>query len=1625
MRIHRALVVGLAIWCSNAAAEERKSVVPAVTAWQVADPIVCPAAIAFVDPLHGAIAGSDGLAWTDDGGLSWQRADLSALGVTRADHPVFVRRGLGFAVGGRAKDDVLLRTVDDGRSWAQAVLPDTHATGSIWFFDDQHGWLLASRPGGEPVLLETVDAGRTWTALASAPELTIPADRWAPLWFDGEGTCGWLGLCRTRDGGKTWQAAKLPEGASLAREQVLTGDHALVLARRDRRWAMLVTRDGGGSWRESALPTTGDGDVFTFAMAPDNETGWLIGGDGRRLTVPNGWSQWSQPLVMKTSDGGATWERQKVPVRTPLTDVKALSATEAYISTFGGHALPEFVPGSLLHTTDGGDTWREVQPGISSLRGLCFLDARHGWAIGGQGGSQYESPRALYVLNPDARLVRGKPCTGPIPIRVTLPVSAACFTVAINDAQGHRVRNLCGGVPVEACAVDTNNAHRVVEVAWDGRDDEGKLVAPGSYSVLGLAHGGLQAIYEMSFYNPGTPPWPLPDGSGAWLSDHAAPKQVCAASDGMVIAAPFSEGGSGIIAIGPDGRKRWGVGGFTGADPIAADDRYLYGAAATLVRGPQGHHTVQALVRRDLANGNYAPFVLDGRERPTALALTEVLGVPNPGAVTAMAVCSNRLAISLAPPARALPVARNMDLWVMAWLNGAKPRQAWTLDVDDIRFTQSETPQGGHQTELVGPVQENGDFESGQPDCGGYLVKELKVLTASPERPAASGHKFLAMTIDPQPNVPGHRIIKWLGAPDLAKGASFIMTAKVRAKEADGIESASVAVLFKDNDHPELCKQYDSDRVRIGTNGWTEVKLAFTLPTPKPGPDDLQTPLVLVDAQTGVKQKTIGTAPPFHSLAFGRDGTLYGASSNRVMAIDVVTGETRTIATPGLGKPAALTTDAEGNLVVADAGPDSQVKAYDADGKIVYTSGRKGGRPIRGPFDPQAMTHMSSVAVDRHGLIWVTENWDYPRRVSVWGRDGRLVRDYIGNANYAGVGCYLHDQDPTLAYCGPIEMQLDRARRTWKVTQVLWVPDPAAGESFAIPTGDFNCPQRFTSSASGQAHEYLFAHPGQVLVVFMRRADGWQPVAAIGKKSLMLPASRQAGEPDLARSVFWNDANKDGVVQSAECMPADEPLATSCGWGGRMAPDLTIYADGLVAYRPVGFDPDGAPRYGLDGLRTVGVKNAGDLVSVPDEGRLLCLSFTNYPSANWMYGIDTTAGQVQWKYPNPFPGVHGSHVATMSKPGMLIGPLKICGVAHITDEVGSVFMLRGNLGEDYYLTSDGMFVGTMFHDVRAQSGGILPDQDVPGIHLESLSSGESEPFGGWFGKQADGKTRMVCALRARQSGMIAEIKGLETIRRYVGPTVVVTPELLAAARQASVAGAVATAEPKRYTIRKMVAAPRIDADPAKWSTIPAAKVTREGQPAHATIKLAYDDANLYAFFEVSDSSPWRNTGKDAGRIFKTGDAVDLQLSTNPGTQPHQEPRAGDLRLVIGPSGDKSVAVLMAPVDKAAASSLARSYTSPVGSKLFDRVQVLDDVRIAVRVGKAGYCVEAAIPLKTLGFVAKTGASVRGDMGFIASDVQGMSDTARLYWANKDTNLVSDEPLEAWLFPETWGEWVFE
>src|SRR5437870_13340535 len=74
-------------------------------------------------------------------------------------------------------------------------------------------------------------------------------------------------------------------------------------------------------------------------------------------------------------------------------------------------------------------------------------------------------------------------------ITFTMP-AAGYATIAINNADGVRVRNLLGSVRYEA------GPHTA---EWDGRDDKGELLPPGEYRWVSWHRDHLHAVYRGSF----------------------------------------------------------------------------------------------------------------------------------------------------------------------------------------------------------------------------------------------------------------------------------------------------------------------------------------------------------------------------------------------------------------------------------------------------------------------------------------------------------------------------------------------------------------------------------------------------------------------------------------------------------------------------------------------------------------------------------------------------------------------------------------------------------------------------------------------------------------------------------------------------------------------------------------------------------------------------------------------------------------------------------------------------------------------------------------------------------------------------------------------------------------------
>ena len=96
------------------------------------------------------------------------------------------------------------------------------------------------------------------------------------------------------------------------------------------------------------------------------------------------------------------------------------------------------------------------------------------------------------------------------------------------------------------------------------------------------------------------------------------------------------------------------------------------------------------------------------------------------------------------------------------------------------------------------------------------------------------------------------------------------------------------------------------------------------------------------------------------------------------------------------------------------------------------------------------------------------------------------------------------------------------------------------------------------------------------------------------------------------------------------------------------------------------------------------------------------------------------------------------------------------------------------------------------------------------------------------------------------------------------------------------------------------------------------------------------------------------------------------------------------------------------------------FAAPWHSITFDQVtDVSNQVQLAQ--DKTGDY-QINVPLSVLGLNPHSGMRIKGDIGILRGN--GQETSARVYWANKATGIVSDVPSEAELTPSLWGTWEF-
>jgi hypothetical protein len=755
-------------------------------------------------------------------------------------------------------------------------------------------------------------------------------------------------------------------------------------------------------------------------------------------------------------------------------------------------------------------------------------------------------------------------------------------------------------------------------------------------------------------------------------------------------------------------------------------------------------------------------------------------------------------------------------------------------------------------------------------------------------------------------------------------------------------------------------------------------------------------------------------------LAFSPDGTLYAVSAGRIVTVPLDGGAIKEVLSKeAAGNPCGLAFDADGLLYVASRAT-SRIHVFDVrTGQRMRTIGQG---PIRvGPWDPAAMTWPYGLTVDRAGKLWVADCTVQPKRVLRFTREGKVEAEYLGSAFYGGGG-NIDAGDPAVLYYMGMKFVADRAKQTWALESIVHTP-----EAPECVMGRW--PDR---AVTYQGRRYLLGDPGGIgfwaygALICTERDGKAQALVAAGN------LGQWSGEikkrPDLNAKFgklnqadygfLWIDQNGDHLPQAEEVQTTKASKLTVGMWGTPIGEDLSLNFTG--ARLPLaGLRADGTPLYDL--AKLVVNPALGDRRWTAADGAAFVVGEGDV-------SLLAPDGRTRrWSYPDRYAGVHGSHrIGYDRPPGTLVGTLKPVGHFALAGE--ELFVANGNHGDWFAFTRDGLLAAAIFGGPvgYGKRTWTMPEWSWGKTDLSDLTLGE-EHFGGSITKAADGR---VYAVAGHNHNSVVRVDGLEAMKRLTG-SVTVTKEALTTLILSELTTARPSPDgPQRMTMPWLNEVPLIDGQLEEWYAIPFVPIRTHVSMEKKTVvdiaaALAYDEEHLYVAARVTDDSPALNTADDPELFFKGGDALDIGLGIDPHANPKRiVPAVGDLRVLLGRWKGKPLAVIYRYVVPGTPEKARRLFPSPITTTAIDMVAVLKDADVAVVAKGQEWVVEAALPWQQLGVAAPAvNSRIRGDVGVLLGDNNGLRTTQRFYWAGKSQTIVSDTAFEARIAPALWGELV--
>ncbi len=258
----------------------------------------------------------------------------------------FIDNNNGYIVGGdRYQRGILLRTKNGGSTWTNTQI-EAKMLEDIAFVDS-----VGFAVGVDGKIASTINGGDSWSSFQSPGWTDLHSIKAADInsWVSVGGIAWHRGVVHTSlDRGLSWHLDTLDQELRVI--HMIDAQNGFAAG----YGTIIKTANTAVDWEH----TGADGDFFIDLDFPSASVGYAVGYNGS---------------ILKTTDGGLSWDTQRNPTARKQIYLEAVS----FVDEQEGYAVGR--KGVFLKTTNGGKKWQQVDTGTKE-------DLYDVWPFGPQGG---------------------------------------------------------------------------------------------------------------------------------------------------------------------------------------------------------------------------------------------------------------------------------------------------------------------------------------------------------------------------------------------------------------------------------------------------------------------------------------------------------------------------------------------------------------------------------------------------------------------------------------------------------------------------------------------------------------------------------------------------------------------------------------------------------------------------------------------------------------------------------------------------------------------------------------------------------------------------------------------------------------------------------------------------------------------------------------------------------------------------------------------------------------------------------------------------------------------------------------------------------------------------------------